>query len=79
MQEKQGDTSKIARHEEKRHNSECNKVAKTKKKNKKQKQKTKTTIKRDMKHNLFMQTFRVCKKELLHCGRSNLTLSFHGS
>lgn len=55
-----------------RHYSECNKVTKTKNKNKK-------SVKKDMRHNPFMQTFRVCKKELLHCGGSNLTLSFHGS
>jgi hypothetical protein len=43
------------------------------------KEKEKTTVRRDMRHNIFMQTFKVCRRELLHCNGSNLTLSFHGS
>jgi hypothetical protein len=31
-----------------------------------------------MKQNFFMQNFRLCKKEPLEWGSSNLTLIFHG-
>jgi len=67
-----------------RHNSKCSKATKVKTKNKNNnittmlKEKT-MIVRKDKKQHPFIQIFKVCKKELLQCDGSNLTLSFHGN